>query len=62
MKKIYITQSVRLPKELHDQLTDEAERDERSVNWLLTKIVREYVGDGKRKQMPPAEQTALQLN
>jgi predicted transcriptional regulator len=35
--------SVRIPEEIHEQITELAEQEERSVNWILVDALRQYL-------------------
>lgn len=41
--------TIRLPKDLHDRLTEMAQRDTRSLNNLMVVVLREYIETHKKK-------------
>jgi predicted HicB family RNase H-like nuclease len=43
MERQQVTLSIRLPRELHEQLKHEAEREERSLNNLIVRALRTWL-------------------
>lgn len=46
---------VRMPMELYEQIEQLARAEERSVNWVMVRLIREAVEARRRPSTPPAD-------